>query len=60
MARFLARGPVTVAGRDYRSGDSFDADADDLVKEMDEGLAEPVADPDAGKAPAARKPKNEG
>ncbi len=40
MPRYIARGPVTVIGRDYRSGDTFEADPAAVANAINAGLAE--------------------
>jgi len=42
MDKFIARAPVTVLGRDYRSGDSFEADAADVEGQAAEMLRPPL------------------
>lgn len=43
MNKYIARGPVTVLGRDYRSGDTFEADPADVVGEAEHVGGVPAA-----------------
>jgi len=42
MDKFIARAPVTVLGKDYRSGDSFEADAAEVGGMVESSLVEAV------------------
>lgn len=42
MKKFIARAPVTVLGRDYRSGDTFAADPAEVGGLVESGSAEPL------------------
>jgi len=45
--RYLARGPLTVGGRDWRSGDRFLAYPDAMAEHLASGAAVPSAPPAA-------------
>ncbi|MCC6195713.1 MAG: hypothetical protein IT518_14715 [Burkholderiales bacterium] len=43
MPRYIARAPgVTLAGRDYRPGDTFEAAAKEMQAHLDAGVVEPT------------------
>lgn len=60
MPRYIARAPgVTLAGRDYRPGDTFEAAAKEMQAHLDAGVVEPTtigAAAEAAPPPASAAP----
>lgn len=51
MKTFIARGPVTVQGRDYRSGDTFEATPEDVAGQPAEQVGGKMEAPSGSVAP---------
>lgn len=61
---YLARGPLTLAGHDWRSGDTFVASEDDAAEALASGMAEllhrdprPEEAPIVPRAPVLKRPR---
>lgn len=59
VARFIARGPVTVNGRDWRSGDTFEAEPEAVEGDVATGLVELLDEPDAKTARKSKTSTND-